>query len=128
MPRDKEKQRIYEKERRAKPEYKEYQKEYREKNKEKAKQKEREYRQTEAGKKSARIRQWKYKGIITEDYDTLYEKYLNTKNCELCSVVLTTSRYTTKTTRCLDHDHDITDRDNVRNIVCHSCNSSLPQQ
>tara|TARA_R110002126_G_scaffold191731_1_gene339913 strand:+ start:66 stop:512 length:447 start_codon:yes stop_codon:yes gene_type:complete len=109
---------------------KEYKKEYREKpeNKEKRKEYNKEYCQSEAGKKSYRIYGWKRQGIITEDYDKLYEKFMNTENCELCNVVLTTSRYTTKTTRCMDHDHDITDRNNVRNIVCIACNNSLPKQ
>ena len=120
---------------------KQKQKEYREKNKEKLKQNSKEwyekpenkdkvkqYQQTEAGKKSNRISKWKYQGIITDDYDALYEKFINTENCELCDVVLTTNRYSTKTRRCVDHDHSITDRDNVRNIVCHSCNSKLPKQ
>ena len=107
---------------------KQYQKEWNEKNKEKRKQYNKEWNQSEAGKKSKRIGQWKFKGIITEDYDALYEKYINTKNCELCDIVLTTNRYPTKTTRCLDHDHSITDRDNVRNIICNSCNVKLPRQ
>tara|TARA_R110000868_G_scaffold403414_1_gene680680 strand:+ start:296 stop:682 length:387 start_codon:yes stop_codon:yes gene_type:complete len=128
MPWDKEKRKQYNKEyyQKNKDKAKQNSKEYREKpeNKEKYKQ----YQQTEQRKKSHRICQWKQQGIITDDYDALYEKYINTKNCELCNVVLTTDRYNTPTTRCMDHDHDITDRDNVRNIVCHSCNSKLPKQ
>ena len=124
----KEKNRIYQIKWRAKSENKEKerqkQKEWREKNREKLKQ----YNKTEACKKSKRISTWKRQGIITEDYDALYEKFINTENCELCNVVLTTSRYTTKTTRCMDHDHSITDRDNVRNIICNSCNVKLPRQ
>ena len=108
--------------------HKEYNKEWREKNREKRKLYDKKYRQTEQRKKSNRISDWKRQGIITEDYDALYEKFINTKNCELCNVVLTTDKIRTKTTRCLDHDHDITDRDNVRNIVCNSCNLSLPKQ
>mgnify|MGYP003657192708 CR=1 FL=1 len=111
---------------------KEYNKEWYQNNKERVGQRRKEYNkvysQTEVGKKSIRIGGWKHSGIITDDYDALYEKYINTKNCELCNVVLTTDRYNTPTTRCMDHDHDITDRDNVRNIVCHSCNSKLPKQ
>ena len=136
---DKEKARQYNKEyyQKNKEKVKQKQKEYIENNKEKHKQcvkkwrennkekqriYDKEYKQSEAGKKSTRICDWKRYGIITDDYDALYEKYLNTKNCELCNVVLTTDKRNTKTTRCLDHDHDITDRDNVRNIICHSCN------
>ena len=38
---------------------------------------------------------------------------------------LNTDRYNTKTTRCLDHDHSITDRFNVRYVLCNSCNVKL---
>ena len=127
MPlKDPEKRRQYNKEYREnnKEKKKQYDKEYLEKNKKKLI----EYRQTKAFKKSMRICQWKRNGIITDDYDALYEKFINTENCELCNIVLTTDRYSTKTRRCLDHDHTITDCDNVRNILCGSCNSSLPKQ
>ena len=153
---DKEKKRIYDKEyyQKNKEKRKQYDKEYREKNKEKKritdkeyyeknkeklkqnskewiknnKEKREQYLESEACKKSYRISKWKRYGIITDDYDKLYEKYLNTKNCELCNCELTVDKRTTKTTRCMDHDHSITDSDNVRNILCHSCNSKLPRQ
>jgi hypothetical protein len=113
---------------------KEYQKEYREKNKEKIleynkeyqqknKEQIKEYRKTPSYKKSNRIAQWKHHGIIFFDYDFLYEIYISTTYCDLCNIKLTTDKQTTKTTRCLDHDHNITDCDNVRNILCHSCNT-----
>ena len=58
-------------------------------------------------------------GLIHNDYDELYEKYINTEYCELCNVNLTEDKRTTKTTRCLDHDHQT---GLLRNIVCHCCN------
>jgi hypothetical protein len=69
------------------------------------------------------ISKWKLRGIISNDYDKLYEKVLNTTNCEECNCILTEDKRTTSTTRCLDHDHSITDKENVRNILCHSCNT-----
>ena len=48
---------------------------------------------------------------------------LKTTQCEICEVKLTIDRYTTSTTRCLDHDHSINDRFNIRGVLCHSCNS-----
>ena len=80
------------------------------------------WNQTEVGKKSIRIANWKKRGIIFSDYDLLYDIYINTEFCDLCKVKLTEDKTRTRTTRCLDHDHNIADCDNVRNVICHSCN------
>ena len=80
------------------------------------------YYQTEKGKKSNRILNWKRRGIITDDYDQLYNHYLKTSFCDFCKVKLTYDKKTTATTKCCDHDHTITDRPNFRNILCNSCN------
>tara|TARA_R110000824_G_scaffold227157_2_gene414984 strand:+ start:9075 stop:9422 length:348 start_codon:yes stop_codon:yes gene_type:complete len=77
------------------------------------------YRQSEKGKKFYRIRNWKRRGIISDDYDKLYEKYVNTSECENCGVALIEGKYSTPDRRCLDHDHETGE---VRNILCHSCN------
>tara|TARA_R110002153_G_scaffold167078_1_gene319744 strand:- start:267 stop:683 length:417 start_codon:yes stop_codon:yes gene_type:complete len=77
------------------------------------------YSETPSGKKSYRIGNWKHKGLICDDVDALYEKYLNTTNCENCDIELTVDRHPTKTTRCMDHDH-VTGL--FRNVLCHPCN------
>ena len=80
------------------------------------------YNQTPNGIKRHRIGTWKFKGIITDDYDALYERFINTSHCEKCDVELTSGGWNTRTTRCVDHDHSIKDRENVRGILCNACN------
>ena len=92
-------------------------KEWNEKNKEKVKESLRKYRQTEKGKKNYSIGRWKHRGIITDDFDTLYEKYLNTNNCEECNIEM--SFGVSGDSRCVDHDHET---GKVRNILCRVCN------
>lgn len=80
------------------------------------------YRQTPKGKKFYRISNWRRRGIICDDWDKLYEKYLNTENCELCNIELIESKYSTPDRRCLDHCHQT---GSVRNIVCQGCNTKI---
>ena len=91
--------------------HKEYMKEYHIKNKERQK----EYRQTPQGKKSIKIAKWKYKGLINDNIDELYDRWLNSTECELCGHNYSFNK------KCLDHDHQT---GLFRNIVCHSCNQS----
>ena len=83
------------------------------------------HRQTTEYKRRQRILLWRRRGVICDDFNELHDYYENCKNCELCNVELTTDRWNTSTTRCLDHDHDT---GLFRNVVCHSCNVSLPRQ
>ncbi len=94
---------------------KEYMREYMKSNKNKIKL----YRKTEKYKKSNRIRIWKLRGLISDDYDKIYDKYISTTHCELCNRELTQGNLNTSTTKMMDHDH-LTGE--FRNIVCHCCN------
>lgn len=80
------------------------------------------YSQTPNGKKRKRISKWKDRGIRCDDWDALHERYMSTTNCEKCSVLLTGGNPITRTTKCVDHDHDIKDKENVRGILCSACN------
>jgi len=86
---------------------KEYQKKYYEANKQKKKEYKKEYNQTENGKKSNRISDWKSNGVISDDFNALYNKYINTNECELCGTCLTNKKH-------LDH---------CQNIICGVCNT-----
>ena len=70
-----------------------------------------------------RISQWKRRGIIFYDYDFLYELYIDASHCNLCNVKLSDKNDMNQ--KCLDHDHDITDDENVRYICCRKCNGIL---
>ena len=94
------------------------QKEYYDENKDKKK----EYQNTGNGLKLRRIATWKKQGIICDNWDALYDHYLKTSFCDLCKVELTYDTIMTATTKCVDHDHSITDRPNFRNILCNACN------
>ena len=78
------------------------------------------WQQTPAGIKSRRVSHWKHRGIVSDDFDAVYERYITTMNCEACGVGLTTDKQSTKTQRCLDHDH-ITGE--VRAVLCCACNT-----
>ena len=75
------------------------------------------YSQTEAGKKSQRITNWKKSGVIHDDFPSLYDYYINCKNCEECNVEL--NEFGNGNHRCLDHDHTT---GLFRNVLCHTCN------
>ena len=92
---------------------------YYNKNKEKLAQRHKAYNQTEQGKKSIRIRHWRSYGVICENFDNLYDYFINCKDCENCGVELTVDKQNTATTRCLDHCHETGE---FRDVLCNRCN------
>ena len=65
--------------------------------------------------KTTTIYNWKNYGIIHDDFDTLYNTYINTFNCDACGY-----KFENKRQRHLDHDHDT---GLIRKIVCNKCNA-----
>jgi hypothetical protein len=75
------------------------------------------YYRTDVGKKKNVICSWKKIGIICYDWDTMYDVYLDSLDCDYCKKPFQASN-----DKHLDHDHNITDRQNIRGILCRSCN------
>ena len=92
--------------------------------KEERRSKQKVYEKTPKGEKVSKKSKWKYQGIIIKNFDEFYEKFLSIKNCQICKKKLTVDKKMTHSTRVVDHDHNITDKENVRNICCHACNSN----
>ena len=101
-----------------------YMKQWREDNIEHVKEYEREYEKNPERIKNRRIRRWKRQGIIinNNDWDKFYDYFLSIDDCQQCKVKMTYDIKNTKTTKCVDHNHNIIDRENVRFICCNSCN------
>jgi hypothetical protein len=112
------KEKIKQQQKQYKLNNKEQQKQYKLDNKDKIKEQVTEYRQTYNGKKSYRISNWKQSGVISDDFNELYEKYINTTNCEECNVELIHGMFGNNK-KCLDHDHET---GQFRNILCCGCN------
>ena len=92
-----------------------YEKEYRKENKDKIAEYQKEYNQTPQGIKSRVISGWKKSGLVHEDYDVLYETYLQTNECNVCK-----KEFKDSFDRCMDHDHST---GLFRQVLCRNCNT-----
>lgn len=86
-------------------------------NKEKYKQRAKKYAKTDKGKKTMTIAYWKYRGLICENYDQVYQLWLDSTHCDKCGC-----QYTDKIPKDMEHCHT-TGR--FRAIVCHKCNMNM---
>ena len=63
-----------------------------------------------------KIAEWKKQGLITPDYNLVYNRWLNSKNCEQCDHDYSYYR------KHMDHIHIDNVVCNFRAILCHKCN------
>jgi len=57
---------------------------------------------------------WKQKGLNLDNFEYIYEKYINSTHCELCN-----NEYEGNQNKQMEHNHETGE---FRNIVCRSCN------
>jgi len=97
--------------------YKNYHKSYYQKNNDKIKKNKQIYRKTPQGKRVDIISNWKSIGIIADNYDEWYEKYLICNECNFCD-----KKFKNTKDKHLDHNHTINDCENIRGVLCCKCN------
>ena len=81
------------------------------------------WKTTPSGLMSTKIQGWKYHGIISNDWTATYKMFMETTHCDKCKDLLSTDKKKNRKTKCLDHNHFITDSYNIRNVLCHACNN-----
>ena len=65
--------------------------------------------------KSSKKKYWKWVGVNMDNFDEIYNRYINSSQCELCDKI-----YDKQRDRCLDHCHTT---GKFRNVVCQKCNA-----
>jgi hypothetical protein len=97
-------------------------KEYYKKNKQNKIQKVKEWQQNneEKAKKYRKICEWKRRGLICQNYDQVYQLWLDSTHCDSCSC-----KYTNKNVKSMDHCHNT---GKFRGIICNRCNANMLDQ
>ena len=86
-----------------------------EKNKESEIAQNKAWSKTPIGMKSKTLTSWKRQGLIGDLSKIYDERYLHCTHCEVC-----TKEFSSKSDRCLDHDHET---GLFRKVLCRNCNS-----
>ncbi len=73
--------------------------------------------------KSRTIYSWKNIGVISEDFDKLYENHMNINNCQICNVKF--DNIIKNNNRTLDHDHAT---GLYRQSICDRCNKGFDRK
>jgi len=74
------------------------------------------YRQSPKGQKKQAYNHWKKRGLNMEDFDNIYDRYLNTDCCDICKCSFENN------TKCMEHDHKTGE---FRGVVCNMCNHNM---
>jgi len=90
-------------------------------NKEAKKAYQKEYYQNPDNVKNNIINGWKRRGVISDNFDELYDKYISTNICEKCNNEIKSGKGLIGR-RHLDHCHET---GQFRNILCGKCNIQL---
>ena len=64
---------------------------------------------------------WRHQGLVfccEEEFDEIFERYINSTHCEICN-----KKYKSSIDRHMDHEHLINEKFGAfRNVLCNSCN------
>lgn len=67
--------------------------------------------------KATKLSCWKKRGVKCDDFDLLYQNYLNATKCDRCEIIFDNS--IKEKSKCLDHDHTT---GYFRYFLCNTCN------
>jgi hypothetical protein len=70
------------------------------------------------------IKNWKRIGVICNNFDEMYQIYSDCTECNFCGQTFIPYENGYNYDKHLDHDHKITNRFNIRAILCRICNTN----